>query len=177
MTVVSHQCTATSSRSGEQCRRRASLGAAVCVMHGAGAPQVKAAAARRLALAEAMTEYERRSPLEILADTLHAADVLLRQAIEAAEAGVTMTPEDLASVVKHLERAETFARATIGLGIAERQVALAERSGELLNRGLDWLLGSLSLDQEARQRAEALVVTLLRSLAAGEVPALPAGGD
>lgn len=42
------QCTATSQRTGQQCRRDAWRGASVCGHHGASAPQVRDAAARRL---------------------------------------------------------------------------------------------------------------------------------
>ena len=42
------QCTATAKGSGNRCKRAAAPGASVCVKHGAGAPQVKAAAERRL---------------------------------------------------------------------------------------------------------------------------------
>jgi len=42
------QCTATAKGSGERCKRFASPGSTVCVKHGAGAPQVRAAAERRL---------------------------------------------------------------------------------------------------------------------------------
>jgi hypothetical protein len=44
----SKRCLATSKRSGDQCRRYAIPGGTVCVMHGGAAPQVAAAARRRL---------------------------------------------------------------------------------------------------------------------------------
>ena len=53
------QCTATSRRSGERCKRHAHPGATVCVKHGAGAPAVKAAAARRLEAAKASAALAR----------------------------------------------------------------------------------------------------------------------
>ncbi len=42
------QCTAKSKQSGERCKRRPHPGATVCVIHGAGSPQVKASARERL---------------------------------------------------------------------------------------------------------------------------------
>ena len=42
------QCIATAKRSGAQCKRSPVPGATVCVKHGGGAPQVQAAAKRRL---------------------------------------------------------------------------------------------------------------------------------
>src|SRR5690242_5034597 len=46
------QCTAKSVRNQKQCRRAAILGGTVCIMHGGKAPQVIAAAQRRLELAQ-----------------------------------------------------------------------------------------------------------------------------
>lgn len=42
------QCTATAKASGNQCQRLAIIGGTVCHVHGGSAPQVKAAARRRL---------------------------------------------------------------------------------------------------------------------------------
>lgn len=43
------QCAATAKATGKPCQRRPILGGTVCVKHGGGAPQVKRAAAERLA--------------------------------------------------------------------------------------------------------------------------------
>jgi hypothetical protein len=48
------RCTATSIMTGEQCKRRPHPGSNTCVKHGSGAPQVRAAAERRLADAQAI---------------------------------------------------------------------------------------------------------------------------
>lgn len=42
------RCSARSKRSGERCRRAPIVGGTVCTMHGGAAPQVRAAARRRL---------------------------------------------------------------------------------------------------------------------------------
>lgn len=52
------QCTATAKSTGEQCRRLATLGATVCVRHGAAAGQVRRAAARRVAAAKTAERVE-----------------------------------------------------------------------------------------------------------------------
>lgn len=52
-------CSARSSRTGKPCKKRAVRGATVCASHGGRAPQVIAAAQRRLALGEAMAELDR----------------------------------------------------------------------------------------------------------------------
>jgi hypothetical protein len=48
MNPPAHRCTATAKASGEQCLRPAIPGGSVCRKHGGGAPQVKAAADRRI---------------------------------------------------------------------------------------------------------------------------------
>lgn len=53
------QCVGTSRRTGEQCGAFAIPGGTVCQWHGGRAPQVKAAAARRLAIAEAREQAAR----------------------------------------------------------------------------------------------------------------------
>lgn len=45
---MKNQCSAHSTRSGEQCRKAAIRGGTVCRTHGGGAPQVREAARRRL---------------------------------------------------------------------------------------------------------------------------------
>lgn len=52
------QCTATSKQSNTQCKRSAVPGATVCVIHGGRAPQVQAAATRRLVLEQAVREVQ-----------------------------------------------------------------------------------------------------------------------
>jgi hypothetical protein len=77
---LSVQCHAVSKRSGKQCRRMAMAGTTVCAMHGGMAPQVKAAAARRLALGEAMGELHRMGvPIDV-----EPADAMLDMVREAA---------------------------------------------------------------------------------------------
>ena len=46
--IPSTQCTATSKRSGERCRRMAIRGGTVCPMHGGSAPAVKESARQRI---------------------------------------------------------------------------------------------------------------------------------
>lgn len=161
------KCKARSSRTGEPCAAWAVLGAVVCVAHGGRAPQVRAEADRRIALAEAMSRSERRSAVEILADTLHAADMLMRRAI--AETAGTMTPEQLASVVEHLERAETFARSVLTLKLDDRRTAIAERQGAVMYGVFSRVLAGLGLSEEQ----QALVPGLLeREIRALTVPAI-----
>jgi hypothetical protein len=120
-------------------------------MHGGRAPQVQRAALRRRALADAVAAADPRSPGEILLDTLHVADVMLRQAIVGT--GEAMTPEQLSVVCGHLERAQSFARSVLQAGIQERQQQLAEQLGRHLLTAIDGVLADLDLSAEQRERA------------------------
>lgn len=51
---MKNQCTARTSSTGARCRKAPVKGATVCAVHGGSAPQVQAAAARRVATAEAV---------------------------------------------------------------------------------------------------------------------------
>lgn len=68
--------------SGERCQLWAVVGATVCHKHGASAPQVRAAAAQRVTLAEALLNGDRRHPQEVLASALHQVDVLAGQTVQ-----------------------------------------------------------------------------------------------
>lgn len=79
------RCTAKSSRTGKRCKKSAVTGATVCRSHGAGAPQVRAAAKVRAAEMEARAEAERMvaragvdaDPIEHLLESLHRAAALV----------------------------------------------------------------------------------------------------
>lgn len=107
------RCTATSQRSGQRCKRMASLGATVCAMHGGAAPQVRAAAQRRVALAEALATSERRSPAEILADCMHTADVVARQLQAWLDAGERLTPEVVDRLTEAIKLSASMARVVV----------------------------------------------------------------
>lgn len=77
--VPAVQCRATAKGTGRQCRRMSLRGAAVCISHGARAPQVRRKAAERVAIAEQQAATPRRHPASILLDAMHTADVLARQ--------------------------------------------------------------------------------------------------
>ena len=56
---MDRQCTATSKRSGERCKKWAIRGAKTCLAHGSGSKKARAAAARRVEEAKAAREAEK----------------------------------------------------------------------------------------------------------------------
>lgn len=105
MTLMRAQrCSARSKATGNQCRRHAILGGGVCVVHGGQAPQVKAAAARRVTLAEALASTDRRHPQEVLASALHQVDTMAEHVLDAMRAGDLGTTPEMVSVAVDANR-------------------------------------------------------------------------
>lgn len=149
------RCKATA-RSGERCKLPPVRGALVCKSHGGHAPQVLRKAQQRVALAEALKYGERRHPWAVLLDTVHAADVLMRDVrMKLEEGGSDLTPQDLTRFVESVERAARLARMTIDARalefMAQHQRAEAETVARVLNAALAAV--SLEPEQEAAMRA------------------------
>lgn len=77
MNETDHRCTATAKSTGERCGRAALPGAKVCRFHGAGAPQVRAAAGRRHAAALAERDAAQAVALWGGRRDIHPAEALL----------------------------------------------------------------------------------------------------
>lgn len=99
---VHDRCTAHTLREDlqVQCRKFPVRGAQVCATHGGRAPQVKAAAIVRLAQAEVLARFPRRSAVEILMEALHVADAEARPATEAGAAEAALLQERAALLAK-----------------------------------------------------------------------------
>lgn len=156
------QCRAMSRRSGERCKRAAIRGGTVCAMHGGRAPAVRAAAARRVALAEAETvvsqAVDARGPLtlgEVYEELLRTAaltvawrDVLEVRLAEVQEwryrasgPGTEQLRSEVALFERALDRAAKVLELVARLDLDARVVALSQRQGdqvaEALRRALD----------------------------------------
>lgn len=141
------RCKATAKGTGERCKRRPAPGSEVCVKHGAGAPQVRAAAERRQTEQQAAAEVQRllhdvnadpiTDPvlaLQRLAGRLEAAldhlgdKVNQLQQLEADTSGRARVEAQMwLHVARELRQAlESMAR----LGIEDRVTAVLEAQGE-----------------------------------------------
>lgn len=100
-------------------------------MHDAGAPQVRAAAAQRVLLAEALASSPRRHPGEVLLDCLHTADVLGQDAL-AEGAGGCGDGGAVERLVGATARAAALAKTALDAGLQEREVRLREEEGALI---------------------------------------------
>jgi hypothetical protein len=130
------QCKANSSRTHERCKSWTIRGADVCYHHGGAAPQVKAAAAARVTLAEEVARAPRRHPLEVQDSALHTVDVVGRQLMERLSSGAEIRVEDIQTLIE----------------TARTQAGLAKLVLDS-NRG-DW--GAWTAREVIRQQGEAL---------------------
>lgn len=152
------QCAAVVHRTGKRCVRAAMVGATVCYIHGGNAPQVRAAAEKRVTLAEAMVSGPKRQPYEVLEDALHAADLLMREAVfELGQSG-TVTVALMDKFVQAFERAHRLAKVNMDAGIDQRRMRLAEAQAGQMHQVFTRVLAGLGLTAEQK----ALVPQLLK---------------
>lgn len=187
------QCKAHTS-AGRPCRNSAIKGGAVCTMHGGRAPQVKAAAARRLALVEARGLVERYgteidvAPEEaILAMIRTAAGNVMLLQDQVAQLTADVGPGGIAghtgSTTKHNEAAPhvlvtmydeerdrlvRYAKVAAEIGLSARLVKLAESQGELIARVFTTALDDpdWGLDKATREAGRRVIGRHLRLVVA-----------
>lgn len=164
------RCTARTSRGA--CRRWPVKGATVCATHGGRAPQVRAAADRRLATAEWARSFGQQitdaDPTETVLNEIRwsAGHVAwLRDQV------ADTTTEDLQEsrwlTLYGVERDRLVRMCEVAhrMGISERQIELAERLGQLMADLLSDVLDELHLTADQQQAAAAAVPRHLRALA------------
>lgn len=136
------QCRALSKRSGQRCKRWCAPGHLTCKLHGGGSPQAARSAQVRATVAEVMAANPRRSVREIVADSLHIADLVMTD--EIAKLGEGMTPELAESVMQAAGRASALARAAADMGIdVDSGEALAEQHGARIAEALRVVVAEL----------------------------------
>lgn len=173
------QCKAHTS-AGRPCRRSAISGGTVCASHGGRAPQVRAAANRRLALIEAHGLIERYgqeidvTPEEAIFAMIRVAAgnvTLLSDLVSELEtavgpdgiAGSTGSTSKLNEAAPHVlivmyneerDRLVRFSKVAAEIGLSERMVRLAESQGEMIVRIFTAALDDPDWDLPAEAREE-----------------------
>lgn len=142
------RCTAHSSRTGKRCKKAPMKGLTVCLAHGGGAPQVAAAAKRRVVEQEAAAELARLD-VEPLNDPLSQLALLAAQAVawkDAMAARVnaltslryegTGSGEQLRAEValweRALDRCEKFCTSMARLNIDERIAEISQTQSRIM---------------------------------------------
>lgn len=184
-------CTARAKATGQRCQRAPIRGGKVCYVHGGGAPAVKAAAARRLAVAEVEAEVENLIAFESfggMGDPLQAMAELAERALateRALAARVNFLAQDdrlrfrdaqgrenLRSEVVLWERwhrqAAHLADRLAAHDWESRRVRLAEQQGALVGDVIRRVLNELRLTPDQEALIGEVVPRHLRALTAGE---------
>jgi hypothetical protein len=126
------------------------VGGDVCPTHGGMAPQVRAAAEKRVTLAEALASAPKRHPWEILEDGLHAMDLVMGECLAEIKDQGNVTPALLDKLVSSVERAHRLAKVNLDAGIDQRRLRLAEAQAGQMHRMLSGVLGALNLTPEQK---------------------------
>lgn len=167
---MSDQCTATSSRSGQRCKRAPIDGGTVCATHGGRAPQVRAAAERRLlaqaveADAKAILAQEGlgpiEDPLQALAELASQARALMLAAGARVNAlssvryesvtGTEQLRSEMAILERAMDRTGRFLEVLQRLDYEGQRVRLAEDQGALVWDAVQRILDALGLTKEQR---------------------------
>lgn len=154
------------------CRNLPASGHWVCWKHGANAPQVKEAAARRLDLAAAIAAEDPRPPWQVLLDVAHEADVVWRRTRLELGDSDPVAVEKLDRLLEHADRAGRWAKTVLDAGIDERRQRLDEAVTAQLAMFLDRALAAAGLS-EALQRS--VKVALAREIRGGGGPRVITG--
>lgn len=180
--VIKRQCTGHKP-DGERCRRSASKGTTVCASHGARAPQVKAAAQRRLTEDAAARELARLD-LEPMADPLSQLALLAAQAAwwkdrmaervnglldlryESAD-GAEQLRAEVALWERALDRTEKFCVSMARLNIDERLAEISQAQGRMIVSFVMAALARFGIDY-ADEVTHGIVMGLFARAAAGE---------
>lgn len=174
-------------KAGRDCRQRPIPGGKVCRYHGGGAPQVRAAAARRLATAKIESDAKAtvaHMGLEPVEDPLGELGKLAsgsRAMLQALGAQVNAlqdieTFDDknapharvvLEAYERALDRTHRLLDTLVKYGYAERQIAIAESEARLVSGIIRRVIAGLGLTADQQRQAQTLLAEEFRALDAG----------
>jgi len=150
------RCTATSKRSGQQCRRFVMVGKRVCWHHGATAGRNgKEAALAESDVAATIAAYMQDDPrpiAEILTDAMAVHDAVLRATKARVMAGENVTADDVDRMIESARGAHVVALSMSKLGLEEQRVRIAERESAALTRIFDAVRDAAELSLMPAQR-------------------------
>lgn len=170
--ALSSQCTARAKATGVQCRRMV-VGGGVCVKHGGGAPQVRAAREARIlaARAAAYGEVIDRSPAEALIAAQSSLDASMQRLEALAGASGGASPLLLREIRAAAEASGRMAKLVQDAGLDARRLHLAERDQVALGQALELALAAWGLNPGALAVRESVAEALDR-VRSGDMSAL-----
>jgi hypothetical protein len=194
--MANPQCKATAKSTGNRCTQPAVPGAAVCRFHGGGAPQVRAAAAKRVvehqvrrlladlevpAVEDPFTELAKvagqvvawKDALASLVNRLVEGDVCEscgaaggRLRYESFATGAEQLRSEVALFERAMDRCAHVLTAMAKLNIDERMARISERQAAAVIRAIDVALATAGVTGPAAQEARAAGARELRKAAA-----------
>lgn len=182
-------CVGHRKHDGGPCTQNRMHGSTVCKKHGGMAPQVREAAARRLAVARAEAEVQRElirngevpqaHPLDVLLERVWRSAAFVR-VLEQLVSGLAVSPDEtedegaaiygpdhsgdqrshvyLELLGQWSDRAARYSKLALDAGVAEREIRLAERQGEIVANLIRSVLEDPELALDAGQREVAGLV-------------------
>jgi len=98
-----------------------------------------------------------RHPWEVLEESLHAVDILMRKALVKLNQGEAMNPKDYTELVSAVERAHRMAKVNLDAGIDDRRTRLAEAQAGQMHAVFTRVLAALNLTPEQKAQVPALL--------------------
>ena len=141
----------------------------MCPSHGGRAPQVKAKARERLALAEALATYPQKSAPEVLMYAMHLSDVITQW--EAA------APDDIEVLLHAVELSARLAKTAMDTGVQERLTRMFEQTASRFLVMTEEILDGLDLTPEQARRVPGLITAELEAITGREIEAGPGRPD
>lgn len=187
------RCKAKSKQSGEQCKNRPMKGGELCKFHGGMIPKVRAKAAICLEVRNWGLEDVHEDPGEVLLRLVaqsaarcraYAAELesLVKESPnlrEALIAEIWISPDHGAAYLageyvrglakleaEERDRLASFCTKAIAAGLAERQVRIAEQTGEQFAKGIKAILDKLGLTDEQAAMVPGVIEATVLELAA-----------
>lgn len=184
------RCKGTSKTTGNRCPQYAIRGGTVCFHHGGNAPQVKAAAARRLAHAKIEANAEAvlahqgitavEDPLDELGKLASASTAMMHalgarvNSLQELEHFDQKSSPDIKAEVQMYERAmdrtHRLLDSLVKHGYAERQITIAESEALLVAGVIRRVVAGLGLTPAQQDQAQALLAEEFRALEQQAVP-------
>lgn len=181
----SRKCKAKSKRSGKPCARWSIPGGDVCSIHGGKAPQVRAAAQRRLATREIAADVEAvlahegitaiEDPLDelgklassskALMDALGARVNSLEDLSEYDERRSASIKAEVQMYERAMDRTHRLLDSLVKHGYLERQIQIQEAEAMLVAGVLRRVIAGLGLTPEQQSNAQSLLAHEFRALA------------
>jgi hypothetical protein len=163
---LSAQCSATSKRSGERCRRRV-IAAAVCIMHGGKAGQVAARRASRLVAYEASLAAATvpRGPAEALLDAAQTADGIVRQLRVQLATDGRLEPATLDALGSWLDRTGRLCAVVLSARVDARLVQIEEARANLIVAAVCAGLDAIGVTPDRQEVAVRVLLEHLRRVA------------